>query len=81
MTTIYNYGDIICSAIDADKGLFRARVEVNGLRLSPPQTGAHIYLSDRTFSSVSDALHHGIEYINLQFPEGALHLNTPLNRK
>ncbi len=66
---IYQYGDIICSAID-DDGKFRARVQVNGLKLVPPQREPHVYLSPQTFDSATAALHHGIDYLNERFPAG-----------
>jgi hypothetical protein len=68
--TIYQDGDIVCSAVDADVGRFRARVRVNGLKLSPAQVDPHIYFSPQSFSSATEALHHGIDYINQQFPAG-----------
>lgn len=67
---MYQYGDIICSAVDSEGGKYRARVEVSGLKLSPPQAEPHIYLSEKRFSSVSDALHHAIDYIEERFPAG-----------
>jgi hypothetical protein len=68
--TVYDYGDIICSGIDAQDGKLRARVQVNGLKLLPPSATPHVYLSEASFSSVTDALHHGIDYINERFPAG-----------
>jgi hypothetical protein len=68
--TLYQYGDIICSAIDADGGRFRTRVQVNGLKLAPPQAEPHFYLSPQTFGSATEALRHGIDYIDQQFPAG-----------
>jgi hypothetical protein len=68
--TIYQYGDVVCSAVDAEGGKFQARVQVSGLKLSPPQIEPHIYLSAQSFNSVTEALHHGIDYINERFPAG-----------
>jgi len=68
--TTYQYGDIVCSAVDADVGGFRTRVQVSGLKLSPPQASPHIYVSEKVFTTVSEALHHGIDYINERFPAG-----------
>ncbi len=68
--TVYQYGDIICSAVDAPGNKFRTRVQVSGLKLSPPQANPHVYLSEASFSTVSEALHHGIDYINERFPAG-----------
>lgn len=70
MNTFYEYGDIICSVVDSANGMFHSRVQVNGLKLSPPQVQPHIYLSEKTFSSESEALHHGMDYINQQLPAG-----------
>jgi hypothetical protein len=70
MNTMYDYGDIICSAIDGDAGQYRCRVQVNGLKLSPRQAEPHIYFSAQSFASATEALHHGIDYINQNFPAG-----------
>lgn len=66
--TKYQIGDLECTAQLEPSGKYRAVVQVNGLKLDPPQAHPYVYTSAEVFDTESEAFHHGKDHLDRHFP-------------
>jgi hypothetical protein len=70
VSAYYQEGDIVISAPETENGKFYSVVTVNGFKFVPPQAEPYVYRSAQSFDTSSDAVHHGMDYVEKHFPPG-----------